>query len=694
MNKLAHETSPYLLQHADNPVDWYPWGDEALERARLEDRPILLSIGYSACHWCHVMAHESFEDPGTAELMNRLFINIKVDREERPDLDKIYQTAHQLIHRRPGGWPLTMFLNPHDQRPYFGGTYFPKQAHPGLPAFSDLLRTAAEYFRDHQADIRTHGEAIVEALEHLEPGEPVAGDFFSDRPLTAARESLGQQFDAEYGGFGSAPKFPHPANLDRLLRHWRATSNDEEPDRQALFICALTLTRMAEGGIYDQIGGGFCRYSVDREWTIPHFEKMLYDNGPLLALYAQLWLVSGDDLYQKIAGETADWVSRDMRSPEGGFYSTLDADSEGEEGRFYVWTPDEVRTLLSEDEYAVLAPRFGLDKPPNFEDTHLTEKTVDRTWHLRVSESIEALGKQHAGGESAVCRLLDEGRVKLLATRNARVWPGRDEKILTGWNGLMIRGLAIAARALGRDDLAETAAASLDFIRRHLVHDGQLNASYKDGRACFNAYLDDYAFVLDATIELLQARWDSTDLQFAIWLADQLLENFEDKERGGFYFTANKHERLIHRSRPMADDALPSGNGIAALALNRLGHVLGNERYLQAAVNTLRAGWNALDALPHGHTALVTALEEMLSPIEVIIIRGEPDQLHDWRGALNAVYAPHRLTYAIPATEMNLPDALSARTPREKTVAYICRGTHCSAPIESLDNLAAELAGR
>jgi len=668
MNKLAAETSPYLLQHADNPVDWYPWGPEALERANREGKPILLSIGYSACHWCHVMAHESFEDPETAELMNRLFVNIKVDREERPDLDKIYQATHQLIHRRPGGWPLTMFLNAADQRPYFGGTYFPKTPRPGLPAFGELLQKAADYYEQQPKEIREHGAAIVEALEHLEPGEPAPGEALSNEPLAVARESLGQQFDAEYGGFGNAPKFPHPTNLDRLLRHWRATAHGSEPDTQALFICALTLTRMAEGGIYDQLGGGFCRYSVDQAWSIPHFEKMLYDNGLLLALYAQFWLVSGEDLYRRIA-----------------------------EGRFYVWTPDEVRELLSEPEFRIVAAGFGLDDAANFDemsfdDGHSGGTDSTGQWHLRVTTSIESIAESSGQNESSVRRVLDEARAKLLQARNQRVWPGRDEKILTSWNALMIRGLAIAARALCREELATAAAASIDFVRRHLVREGRLFAVYKDGRARFSACLDDYAYLLDATIELLQARWNSEHLTFAVWLADQLLDNFQDDERGGFYFTRNDHETLIHRTRPMSDDALPSGNGIAALGLNRLGYLLGEPRYLAATERTLLAGWNTMEAFPHGHTTLLTALEEFLDPPEVIILRGRQVKLDDWHQMLDTVYAPRRLVIAIPDTETNLPGALAARKPEDNTVAYVCRGKSCSAPITSFEELTTQLA--
>jgi uncharacterized protein YyaL (SSP411 family) len=348
-NRLAGETSPYLLQHANNPVDWYPWGNDALDTAQKLDKPILLSIGYSACHWCHVMAHESFEHDATAELMNRLFVNIKVDREERPDIDKIYQMAHQLLTQRGGGWPLTMFINPEDQRPFFGGTYFPREARYGMPAFGDLLQRVASYYQDSREDVRGQGEQLSKIFDRLKP-QPAEGRVLSEEPIKAVRNSLSRSFDQEFGGFGAAPKFPHPTSIDRVLRHWRNSANGEEPDVEALFMATLTLTRMAEGGIYDQLGGGFCRYSVDRYWQIPHFEKMLYDNGPLLALYAQAAIATGENLFTRVANETADWMLDDMQAPNGGFYSTRDADSEGEEGKFYVWSREELQSLLTDDE--------------------------------------------------------------------------------------------------------------------------------------------------------------------------------------------------------------------------------------------------------------------------------------------------------------------------------------------------------
>ncbi|MFQ5983601.1 MAG: thioredoxin domain-containing protein, partial [Woeseiaceae bacterium] len=554
-NRLSAESSPYLLQHANNPVDWYPWGEDALELAKEEDKPILLSVGYSACHWCHVMAHESFEDEGTAALMNELFVNIKVDREERPDIDKIYQTAHQLLTQRPGGWPLTVFINPDDQRPFFAGTYFPKEARYGMPSFSDLLQRVAGYFAENRDEVLSQGRQLKDILGKLEPEAAADDQQLTAEPLDAAKKKIKESFDHDFGGIGNAPKFPHPDNLDRLLRHWRASTDDSGDD--ALFMVSLTLTRMAEGGIYDQLGGGFCRYSVDRYWQIPHFEKMLYDNGPLLALYAQAFLATDNELFGRVANETADWMLADMQSPEGGFYSTRDADSEGEEGRYYVWTPDEVGELLDGDSYALFATRFGLDANANFEGK----------WHLTVRKGMQTIAKETGQDESDVEALIDAARNTLLQTRGRRIPPGRDDKQLTSWNALAIRGLAIAGNILGRPDLVEAASRAANFIDRELIRDGRLLASRKDGESRFPGYLDDHAFMLDALLCLLQASWNNRHLDLVTRLADLLLDHFQDRDKGGFYFTADDHESLMHRPKPLADEATPSGNGIAALAL-------------------------------------------------------------------------------------------------------------------------------
>ena len=683
MNHLQHETSPYLLQHEDNPVEWFPWGEEALDKARREGKPILLSVGYSACHWCHVMAHESFEDESTAEVMNKLFVNIKVDREERPDIDKIYQTAHQLITQRAGGWPLTAFLTPDKQLPFFAGTYFPKEPRYGMPAFTDVLMRVAQYFEQNPDDVVSQGKAVIDAIGRVEPGRGNDALVVDRKPLDRLREQLEGNFDAEWGGFGAAPKFPHPTSLDYLLRHWRTTAHSKKPDVQALFMCALTVKRMLEGGIYDQIGGGFFRYSVDGEWQIPHFEKMLYDNGPLLALLAQLWQASGDECFRSTAIETAVWALREMQHDSGGFYASLDADSEGEEGRFYVWNPEQVSALLTGDEYAVAVARYGLDQDANFEGS----------WHLQVRDAIENAAAAADCSETEAQNLLASARGKLLSARNERIWPGRDKKILTAWNALMIRGLAIAGRILDRDDLLDAATAAVEFIRQNLVNsEGRLLACFKDGRARFPAYLDDYAFLLDALLELLQARWDSNHLEFAQQLADVMLEQFADVERGGFYFTAQDHERLAHRSRTFSDESLPAGNAIAAHALGRLGHMLGETRYLGAVEHTLRAGWPAMLDFPHGHATLVTALGEYLRPPEFVVIRGEPESVREWAQTIGAVYAPRRLILPIPSDVPGLPGALAQREATDRTIAYICEGTSCRLPIDNLGELAAELS--
>ncbi len=671
-NRLAKETSPYLLQHADNPVDWLPWGEEAFTIARKTGKPILLSIGYSACHWCHVMAHESFEDEATAELMNELFVNVKVDREERPDVDKIYQTAHQLITQRGGGWPLTMFLDGEDRRPFFGGTYFPKDARYGMPAFGDLLQKVAEHYAQNRDDVRAQGARIVEVFDRLQPAPAADNMSFNDAPLAKARATFAETLDREHGGFGSAPKFPHPTTLDRLLRHWRATAADTEPDVEALFMVALALARMAEGGLFDHVGGGFYRYSVDRYWQIPHFEKMLYDNGPLLAVYAQASIATGEQLFAAAANATADWMLADMRDANGGFYATRDADSEGHEGLYYLWEPAEVRQLLGDD-YEIFARRFGLDQAANFEGK----------WHLTVREQVSE------DESDAIAR----ARTILLQRRATRVPPGRDEKQLTAWNALAIRGLAIAGRSLERPELVDAAAAAVEFLRSHLVHDGRLLASYKDGEARLPAYLDDHAFLLDALLELLQSRWETSHLDFAIEVAELLLQHFADSADGGFWFTADDSEQLIHRSKPFADEAVPSGNGIAALALQRLGFLLGETRYLDAAQGTLRAAWRAIEEYPHGHVSLLSALEEYLEHPEIVVIRGEPGEIGRWRESAAKVYAPRRLVFAIPANESGLPGALTDRAAIEgETVAYRCLGTHCEMPVTTWEALAAQLS--
>jgi uncharacterized protein YyaL (SSP411 family) len=679
---LIRETSPYLRQHATNPVDWHPWGEEALALARSSGKPILLSIGYSACHWCHVMAHESFEDAATAALMNELYVNIKVDREERPDIDKIYQFAHQVLTQRGGGWPLTMFITHDDHKPFFGGTYFPDKARYGMPAFSTLLKRVSEYYRDQRDELRAQNDTLMGVFADLTPAPADSSHVLDRSPLDGAREQLNATFDKRYGGFGDAPKFPHPGSIDRLMRHWHSTAVTQAPDLHALYMATLTLTRMGEGGLYDQLGGGFSRYSVDQFWMIPHFEKMLYDNGALLATYAEAALATGEEFFKRIAGETAGWLVREMQDDGGGFYSAYDADSEGHEGKFYVWTRTEVRAALTPLEWNVFSRRFGLDEEPNFEGA----------WHTHVFVSFEEIAKELQLDAAEVRKQVDSARARLLAIRSQRIWPGLDDKILTSWNALAIRGLAIAARTLGREEFGAAAERALGFIRAHLWKagpdgGGRLLATSKDGVSHLNAYLDDYAYLANALLEMLQLRWRNEDAAWLRGILDAMLAHFEDTQLGGFFFTSDDHEALIHRSKSFSDDAIPSGNGIAARVLLRAGYLLGEPRWLTAAERTLRAAWLPMNRFPHGHMSLLEALAEYLQAPEIVIIRAQATDPDEWQRALGGLYAPHRLVFSIPADLDDLDAAIADKKGGPASRAYVCRGSTCSAPVETLAEL-------
>ena len=671
-NHLVNETSPYLRQHAGNPVDWRPWGPEALRLAREQDKPILLSIGYSSCHWCHVMAHESFEDAGVAALMNALFVNIKVDREERPDLDQIYQAAHYLLVQGSGGWPLTMFLTP-DGTPFFGGTYFPKFNSHNLPAFPDVLQRAAEVYREKRHEVALQNKDLVAALARAQPQPDSAADL-QDAPLHLAMAQLGENFDPVHGGFGAAPKFPQQPELDFLLRR---SAIDARAHNMALY----SLEQMANGGIFDHLSGGFYRYSVDEYWNIPHFEKMLYDNGQLLALYSDAWLCSGKPQFAQVTKETASWVMRKMQASEGGYYSSLDADSEHEEGKFYVWQRDEIRGLLNAQEYAVAELHYGLDRPPNFDQI---------AWHLHVSMSMgEVAASLQLSAEEAE-KHLSSARQKLYTARARRVHPARDEKILASWNGLMITGMARAARAMQRHDWLESAQRAMDFVRSVLWRDGRLLATCKDGRAHLNAYLDDHAFLLQAALELVQAAFRREDLDFAIQLADALLERFEDRQNGGFFFTSHDHEALIQRPKVGQDSAMPSGNGVAALALQRMALVTGKLEYADAAERCLKLFFPLLQQVPSAHGSLCTALSENLRPASLLVLRGKPNELDVWQGKLRRRYFPDVLIITPPENTDGLPEPLVKPT-GEHATAWLCRGTQCLPPITRIEELLSAL---
>lgn len=672
MNYLAQENSLYLRQHADNPVDWHPWNEQALAKAKQANKPILLSIGYSACHWCHVMAQESFADVATAKVMNEHFINIKVDREERPDLDKVYQQAHYFLTQRAGGWPLTVFLDPISHIPFFAGTYFPVTSKYGLPAFKDLLLKIADHFRHNKTAIKEHSAQLQAALQHAIPIEENTP--LSTEILDKAYHELVEQSDNVNGGFGGAPKFPHPTNLNYLLRYWFRTKQ-----QNALDIVNHTLTQMAYGGIYDQLGGGFYRYSVDASWEIPHFEKMLYDNAQLLVCYAKIHAIKKENLFLTIINETANWVLREMQSPEGGFYSTLDADSEHVEGKFYYWDKNEIRHLLTKEEYSAVEKYFGLDKTPNVEH---------RYWHLHVAQNSNFITEQLGHNKNTISNLLKSAKNKLLVARESRVRPGRDEKIITAWNALIIKGLALAGLHAKQENLVRAAFEGLDFIKSKLWLNKKLFAIYQNGKAQQPAYLDDYAFLLDTIVTLLQIKWRTEDVYFAIDIAETLLIHFDDKEQGGFFFTSDEHDVLIQRPKPFMDEAIPAGNGIAALALLHLGHLLGETRYLNAAEKTLQAASAPLMHYPSVHCSLLDALETQLYPPQIIILYGDLLTIKLWRQACQKDFNPHQLVFAIEKCKLPLPGILNQhKVLPDKTVAYVCQGTQCSPPIYELHEL-------
>jgi uncharacterized protein YyaL (SSP411 family) len=669
-NRLARETSPYLRQHAENPVDWWPWGEEALSLARRERKPILLSIGYAACHWCHVMAHESFEDEATARVMNALYVNVKVDREERPDIDKVYQLAHQALARRGGGWPLTVFLAPDDLVPFFAGTYFPKTPRYGSPAFVQVLEGVRAWFDSKPAEVRAQNDALAGFLADYGRGDAYAAPL-DGAPIRAAIERIAAAFDRENGGHVGAPKFPHATEIELLLAR-----GDEE---RAMAL--LTLRCMAERGLRDHPGGGFFRYCVDAEWNIPHFEKMLYDNAQLLPHYARIAREDDDAGLAAAVRDMGSWLVGEMCAPDGGFFSSLDADSEGEEGRYYIWQRDEVRSVLDADELAYVERRFGLDRPPNFEG---------HAWHLRAVATNDEVAATLGIAPEAADAIWQRARQRLLRVRGARVRPGLDDKILTAWNALMIGGIARAKRDSDDiDALFAEAGRALDFLHANVWRDGRLFACHAGGVAKFPAYLDDHAFLIDALLAMLHVRWSRRDLDWAIALAEALLARFEDAERGGFFFTAHDAEPLPQRPKPFMDESLPSGNAIAARALLKLGHLVGEARYFDAAERTLRAAWSTLAEVPHACPAMLLALGDFLAPPPHLVIRHRDEAaLQSWRDPLRAARVD---AYVIPADADGLPGVLAERSATEPVVAYLCRGTSCDPPLTSRDAFAAAL---
>ncbi len=664
MNRLASETSPYLLQHAHNPVDWYPWGEEALARARREDKPILLSIGYAACHWCHVMERESFEDDATARVMNEHFVNIKVDREERPDLDGIYMSAVQAMTGH-GGWPMTMFLTP-EGVPFFGGTYFPPEDRMGMPSFRRVLAGVADAYRSRRAEVLRSGEQL-KSIYAAATTAPRSTGALGPALLERAWRSIAQRYDARQGGFEGAPKFPQAMALDFSLRYWRRTG-----DSHALEITAHSYRRMARGGIYDQVGGGFHRYAVDAVWLVPHFEKMLYDNALLARLGVHLWQATGDAETRRVTEETIDWAIRDMLSPEGGFYSSLDADSEGEEGKFYVWSAAELEEVVGED--AGLVSRFwGASAGGNFEGHNI----------LHVPNEPSAVAAREGVELSQLENVIHRARAKLSAHRAGRVWPGRDEKVLASWNGLMLRALADGARAFGRDDWREVALRSGDFLAREMVRDDTVFRSWKEGRARIAGFLEDHAAVALAFLSLYELTLDASWLTRARLLGDSMVASFWDESTNIFFDTAHDHERLITRPREVTDNATPAGTSLAVELLLRLAELFRDADMQRRATWVLEtlAGPLAQHGAAFGH--LLGAADLAIHGATEVAIVGDPTR-EDFR-ALTAEVARQYLPSLVLAGGAPGDGAgvalLEDRVAREgRATGYVCRQYLCSEP--------------
>ncbi len=672
-NALAQESSPYLRQHADNPVNWMPWSQQALDQAREKNKPILLSIGYSACHWCHVMAHESFENDDTAAIMNRHFINIKVDREERPDIDRIYQIAHQLIARRPGGWPLTMFLSPDDHVPFFGGTYFPDQPRHGMIAFNDLLERMAAIFRDQPDKIRQQSAAIQQALIEMEMRDNVPQAGANINALNTFDAQLLNAYDADYGGFGQAPKFPQPAILLQAVRR----AFGKAPEDSFYRAIDFSLQRIALGGIQDHLGGGFYRYSVDEKWMIPHFEKMLYDNGQLLEVFAQAFRLSDNPLYRNAVEGIVTWLETEMRTESGAFYAALDADSEGVEGRFYLWTPQQIKQLIDGQFYEIFACQYGLDQPANFEGE----------WHLHTYYSDEQVCKKFKLDPNEFAVQHTRARQQLLAQRNCRIRPGLDDKVLTSWNALVIRGLATCARVFNRRKYYDLAKQCLQTVRQECWQDDRLLALSTASGKQLSAYLDDYAHLLSGTLDCLQFEWHGDDLRFAILLADHLLEYFEDDANGGFFFTASDQEQLIQRPKSWQDEAMPGGNAVAALAIHRLGLLTGNQAYTLSAEKALQSVAGNLNRTPFHAAGFLALLEEVNNPPFQIILRGDEASMLSWREAILPRLKPGQMAFFVPADAGDLPASIAQKASDSGPSAWICEGFSCRVPLHDLESV-------
>ncbi len=675
-NRLANETSPYLLQHAHNPVDWYPWGEEAIERARAEDKPIFLSIGYSACHWCHVMERESFEDEQVAALLNRHFVCIKVDREERPDLDEIYMKAVQAM-TGSGGWPMSVFMTP-ALEPFWGGTYFPPRTLYGRPGFTQILNGIAEAWRGNREKLAEHGAKMAERIA----SEGSASLFAEVDPgvLDASLAALGRNFDATWGGFGDAPKFPHATDLRILLRHHSRTGEE-----RALHMAVFTLDRMAAGGIHDQLAGGFHRYSTDEKWLIPHFEKMLYDNALLVPAYVEAWLVTREPRHERVVRDCLEWMLREMRTPEGGFASTQDADSEGEEGKYFVWTPAELEEVLGKALGARAAAWWGVTDSGNF------EHGASALWHGEPTEQVAAsLHVPLAELEEQ----MEDARARLLAARSERVAPGTDDKVLASWNGLAISALCQAWQVFGEERWLDAARAAARFVLTGMrQEDGRLFATSRHGRSHLNAYLDDYAFMTAGLIDLFESDFDGTWLTEALALTDILAERFEDPVNGGFFTTGDDHEKLIARLKNPHDGALPSGNGVHALNLLRLAEFTGRVELARSAETTIRSVGVLLNRYPTAFSQMLQAVDFVAVGPREIVVTGDGDEARAMLRAVRERYLPQRVVvHAHPNLDAKLVPLVEGKPrPAQGAQAFVCRNWTCDRPVDDVGALVALL---
>jgi uncharacterized protein YyaL (SSP411 family) len=681
-NALIHETSPYLLQHAHNPVNWYPWGAEALAKAHAENKPILLSIGYSACHWCHVMEHESFEDEAIAGLMNEHFVNIKVDREERPDLDQIYMTAVQMMTGQ-GGWPMTMFLTP-EGVPFYGGTYFPPSDRYNMPGFPRVLLSVAEAFRAQPEQVANTVTSMLGELRRVGIAEE-SRELLKDEILDESYRRIAKNYDPTNGGFGSAPKFPPAMTLEFFLHIYNRNGSAD-----ALEMVQHTARKMAEGGMYDQLGGGFHRYSVDAKWLVPHFEKMLYDNALLSRLYLHLYQLTKDEFARSIAEQTLDYVVREMSDARGGFYSSQDADSEGVEGKFFVWSREEIIRLLGEADALLFSDYYDVTEAGNFEEQNILHVTTT---------FADVAGKHHVTPERAR-EIVERGRQKLFEIREQRIKPGRDEKVLTAWNGLMLTSFAEASAILNRADYGEVARANASFLLTELQRDGLLLRTYKEGSAKLNGYLEDYACLIDGLVSLYEATGELNWIEGAIKLAGTMIDQFWDDESGGFFFTGKTHEKLIVRSKEWLDNATPSGNSTAAMVLLRLSALTANDDYRRRATTILRLIADQVRRYPSAFGCALQALDFYLSsPFEIAIV-GKPsdERFVEMTRAVWDTYLPNRVIAPLAKDFARAPEVVpllaNRNDPGHSAVAYVCRSHTCEAPANSADELRNQLADR